>query len=55
MDGLNNCPSNEKECITKEARRLWEKEGRKQGRDLDYWLIAERAVKGSAKKSYPNR
>jgi len=33
--------------ITKDkAKELWEKDGRKQGRDLDYWLQAEKIIKG---------
>ena len=32
-------------CIKQKAKELWEKDGCKQGRDLDYWLQAERIVK----------
>jgi hypothetical protein len=39
-----------KECIKKKAYELWDKEGHKQGRDLDYWLKAEKAVKSQSKK-----
>ena len=37
-------------CIKKKAKELWEKDGCKQGRDLDYWLRAEKIVKGQMKK-----
>jgi len=44
--GEHNCyRKDEAECIKKKAYELWEKDGRKQGRDLDYWLNAEKAVK----------
>jgi len=33
------------ECIKKKAYKLWEKDGRKDGFDLDYWLAAEMRVK----------
>jgi len=33
------------ECIKVKAKELWEKDGCKQGRDLDYWLQAEKVVK----------
>ena len=36
--------------IREKARELWEKDGCKQGRDLDYWLQAEKIVKGQMKK-----
>jgi len=36
--------------IREKARELWEKDGGKQGRDLDYWLQAEKIVKGQMKK-----
>ncbi len=49
--GEHNCYHHDlKECIKKKARELWEKEGCKQGRDLDYWLKAEQAVKVQVKK-----
>ena len=32
-------------CIKAKAKELWEKDGCKQGRDLDYWLQAEKVVK----------
>ncbi len=31
--------------VKERARELWEKDGRKQGHDLDYWLRAEEMVK----------
>ena len=37
-------------CIKEKAKELWEKDGYKQGRDLDYWLQAEKIVKGQMKK-----
>ena len=37
--------------LTREkAHELWEKDGRKQGRDLDYWLRAEKIVKSQSTK-----
>lgn len=33
------------EAITKRARDLWERAGRPQGRDLDFWLQAESEAK----------
>ena len=49
--GEHNCYHKEAtECIKKKAYELWEKDGRKQGRDLHYWLDAEKAVKIQAKK-----
>ncbi len=49
--GEHNCYMNDlQECIKKKAYDLWEKEGHKQGRDLQYWLRAEKAVKGQIKK-----
>jgi hypothetical protein len=38
------------ECIKKKAYELWDKDGRKNGRELDYWLKAEKVVKNQAKK-----
>ncbi|MFT3781970.1 MAG: DUF2934 domain-containing protein [Nibricoccus sp.] len=32
------------EQISKRARELWEQGGRQEGRDLDYWLEAERQL-----------
>ncbi|MEW6535181.1 MAG: DUF2934 domain-containing protein [Candidatus Auribacterota bacterium] len=40
---------NEMECIEKKAYELWEKDGRQPGRELDYWLDAEKALKLTAK------
>lgn len=37
------------ECIRQKAKELWEKDGCKQGHDLDYWLQAEKIVKSQAK------
>ena len=51
MMGEHNCYMNDaQECIRKKAYELWEKEGRKKGRDLDYWLKAEKIVKAKIKK-----
>ena len=35
--------------IKEKAKELWEKDGYKQGRDLEYWLQAERIIKSQAK------
>ncbi len=37
-------------CIKEKAKELWEKDGCKSGRDFDYWLQAEKIVKGQMKK-----
>lgn len=36
--------------IREKARDLWEKGGRQQGKDLEYWLQAEKIVKGQKKR-----
>lgn len=36
-------------CIKEKAKELWEKDGCKQGRDLEYWLQAEKTVKSQSK------
>ena len=49
--GEHNCYMNDiQECIKKKAYELWEKDGRKHGRDLDYQRIAEKTVKAQIKK-----
>ena len=37
-------------CIKEKAKELWEKGGGKQGRDLEYWLQAEKIVKSKTTK-----
>lgn len=37
-------------CIQAKAKELWEKDGCQPGRDLEYWLKAEKIIKGKAKK-----
>jgi hypothetical protein len=37
-------------CIKEKAKELWAKDGRREGHDLDYWLQAEKIVKGQMKK-----
>ena len=49
--GEHNCyKKDEGHCIQKKAHELWQKDGCKQGHDLDYWLNAEKAVKDHVKK-----
>jgi hypothetical protein len=36
--------------IAKLAKRFWESEGRPVGRDLEYWLRAEQAVRSSRRR-----
>lgn len=49
--GEHNCYKNDaQECIKIKAYELWEKDGRKQGRDIEYWLKAEKTVKAPVKK-----
>lgn len=35
--------------IKEKAKELWEKDGCKPGRDLEYWLKAEKIVKSQTK------
>lgn len=46
---------NSKQCMTDvikaKAYELWDKDGRKSGNDLYYWLQAEKSVKSQSKKS----
>ena len=39
--------------IRVKAKELWEEDGCKQGRDLDYWLQAEKIIKSQMKKELP--
>jgi len=49
--GAHNCyKTDEKECIKKKAYELWKRDGCRPGRDLEYWLSAEKAVKIQVKK-----
>jgi hypothetical protein len=49
--GEHNCyKKDEGHCIQKKAYELWEKDGCKQGHDLDYWLNAENSVRTHSKK-----
>ena len=47
------CKKDVTECIKKKAYELWEKAGRKQGCDLDYWINAEKIVKARIKNNDP--
>lgn len=40
----------EGEHIKKEAYELWDRDGRKRGRDLDYWLKAEKTIKAQIQR-----
>ena len=40
------------ECVKKSAYELLENDGRKQDRDMDYWLDAEKAVMAQIKEQY---
>jgi hypothetical protein len=52
--GEHNCyRSDESECIRVKAYELWEKDGRKPGLDMYYWLLAEKAVKPAHKNTSP--
>jgi hypothetical protein len=47
----NECKNSDlTNCIKEKAKELWQKDGCKQGRDLNYWLQAEKIVKGQAIK-----
>lgn len=49
--GEHNCyHKNAAECIKRKAYELWEKDGRKPGHDMDYWLRAEKTVNSKIKK-----
>jgi hypothetical protein len=37
------------EAIRKKAYELWEKDGKKYGRDKEYWFKAEKIVKGMSR------
>lgn len=50
--GKLNCQKNDQaECIQKKAYELWQKDGCKQGRDQDYWLIAEKKIQTPARRN----
>ena len=52
--GEHNCyKSDAQECIKKKAYGLWEGNGRKPGRDQEYWLSAEKNVNAPIKKRSP--
>jgi hypothetical protein len=55
MDEHNCCGGDVQECIQKRAYELWRNEGCKPGRDQDYWLLAEKAVKAPVKKGGPKK
>jgi hypothetical protein len=38
------------ELIRQKAKELWEKDGCKQGRDMEYWFQAEKIIKGQTRK-----
>jgi len=50
MGEHNHHKKNEAETIKRIAYELWEKDGRKQGSDMNYWLEAEKVVKARIKK-----
>lgn len=41
----NGCRQSEGECIQRKAYEFWEKDGCNHGRELQYWLKAEHAIK----------
>ena len=41
--------------VARLARQIWEREGRQAGRDLEYWLQAEREVLDRRKPASPAR
>ena len=45
MASHNCCKKDEVDHIKEKAKELWKKDGCKQGRDLEYWLQAEKVVK----------
>ena len=49
--GEHNCyGSDSHECVRTKAYELWEKDGRKPDRDLEYWLLAEINVNAPARQ-----
>jgi len=47
----NKCKNSElTDRIKEKAKELWQKDGCKQGRDLNYWLQAEKIVKSQVIK-----
>ena len=49
--GEHNCYVHDvHKCIEKKAHELWEKDGCQQGRDVEYWLLAEMHFHTHAKK-----
>lgn len=44
-----NIKKNQHECINAKAYELWEKDGCKQGQDVNNWLTAEKALKSQPK------
>ncbi len=50
MGEHNRHKKDESESVNKKAYELWEKDGCKQGHDLDYWLNAEKVLNVAAKK-----
>lgn len=50
MGEHNRHKKDEAESVNKKAYELWEKDGRKDGFDLEYWLSAEKALKVDTKK-----
>ena len=47
-------PANRAE-IARLAQQIWEREGRQAGRDLEYWLQAERELLGRRNLTSPTR
>ncbi|MDP2921362.1 MAG: DUF2934 domain-containing protein [Candidatus Omnitrophota bacterium] len=52
MDGHNYYKTGVAECIKKNAYESLENDGRRQGRDKDYWLDAEKAVMAQIREQY---
>jgi hypothetical protein len=46
-------PEVRQEAIRTLANSLWEADGRPEGRDLDYWLAAERTLSQQAEAAAP--
>jgi hypothetical protein len=54
--GEHNCyGSDVQACIRKKAYELWEKDGRKSGREMEHWLMAEKTVHANIKKPQPKK
>lgn len=48
---IENNERAEHEVIARRAKEIWEREGRQTGRDVEYWLRAERELLSGTKRA----